>query len=317
MVGDAGMQATFGYLGGALSGIPQPPVNGTTCLNLDAKTFANIRTPFHDSLNEHNVSWRGGVNFKPQDDILLYALASRGYKAGSFPTVPASTTAQFSPVTQESVTAYEVGSKITALERRLQLNAAVFHYTYNNKQVRGIILDPVFNQLEELVNIPKSRINGAEVEATVRVMTGLTVRAAATYISSRVQQFSGINNARVTANYAGSALPFSPKWNAVLDAEYRWLLTGDLSAFAGANLLYNSKTNSTLGDPISSRIDSYATLDLRAGVKGPDDRWTVSVWGQNVTDKYYWTNQFVTQDVVTRYAAMPVTYGLSVNYNFR
>jgi outer membrane receptor protein involved in Fe transport len=131
-----------------------------------------------------------------------------------------------------------------------------------------------------------------------------------------VLEFTGINNDRVTGNYRGSALPFSPKWQFVGDAEYRFDLGGSLSAFVGGNVLFNSRTNSTVGDPASSAIKKFATLDLRAGVNGPDDKWSVSVWGRNVTNTYYWTNQFVTQDVIGRYAAMPVTYGVSASFNF-
>jgi iron complex outermembrane recepter protein len=317
MTGDIGMQTTFAGLSDLISATPDAPAGPTTCLNLQAGTFELIRTPFDAKLEEDNLSWRAGVNFKPSDDVLLYTLASRGYKSGSFPTVPASTTAQFAPVTQESVTAYEVGTKLTALDNALQFNAAVFHYKYDDKQVRGIILDPVFNQLEQLVNIPEAEINGGEVEVTARPMMGLTLRAAATYVDSEVKRFTGINNARETGDFSGSALPFSPEWHVVADIDYRWDLSGSLGAFVGGNLLYNSETNSTLGDPDSSRIDAFTTIDLRAGIQSLDDRWMFSLWGRNVTDEYYWTNQFVTQDVITRYAARPQTYGATFSFNFR
>lgn len=316
MRGAPGHRTTFWQLSQLISGVTQPAPDASTCVNLDQNTFLLIRTPDESRLHEHNFSWRVGANYKPTRDLLLYALVSRGFKSGSFPTVPASTTFQFAPVKQESVTAYEAGIKATALDRKLQVNAAIFHYVYDDKQIRGIVIDPIFNQLEKLVNIPKSRINGAEIDVTVRPVSGLTLRAAGTYVDSKVLEFVGINNDRVTGDYRGSALPFSPKWQFVGDAEYRFDLGGSLSAFVGGNVLFNSRTNSTVGDPASSAIKKFATLDLRAGVNGPDDKWSVSVWGRNVTNTYYWTNQFVTQDVIGRYAAMPVTYGVSASFNF-
>ena len=39
-----------------------------------------------------------------------------------------------------------------------------------------------------------------------------------------------------------------------------------------------------------------------AGVNCDDGRWSAWVYGRNVTDEYSWADQFVTQDVVTRYA---------------
>jgi len=312
MTGDIGMQVTFGVLSDVLSGTPGGALGPDTCLNMDAATFDTIVTPFEDSLKEDNFSWRVGANFEVTPDTLLYALASRGYKSGSFPTVPASTTAQFAPVTQESVTAFEAGAKFTLVDRRVQLNLAAFHYIYNDKQVRGLVIDPVFNQLEQLVNIPKARINGAEVELTARPTDGLNLRGAVTYVDSKVTEFIGINNERVLADYSGSALPFSPKWHIVADINYETPVSNNLDAYVGANFLYNSETSSTLGDAPNSVIDSFKTVDLRAGIKSGDGRWSVGVWGRNVFNEYYWTNQFVTQDVVVRYAAKPVTYGLTV-----
>ena len=247
MRGGPSQQFVFWQLSQALSGVAQPAADANTCVNMDETTYLLIRTPYESRLPEDNVSWRVGVNYKPTRDVLLYALVSRGYKSGNFPTVPASTTAQFAPVKQESVTAYEVGIKATALDRRLQVNAAIFHYTYDDKQTRGLVIDPIFNQLEKLVNVPKSRINGAEIDITARPLSGLTLRAAGTWIDSKVLDFVGINNDRVLGDYRGSELPFSPKWQLVGDAEYRWPLSSDLNAFAGANVVYNSKTNSTNG----------------------------------------------------------------------
>ncbi|WP_421793676.1 TonB-dependent receptor [Hydrocarboniphaga effusa] len=316
MAGDAGMQATFPVLSDALSGSTDAPANPGDCLTMNAGDYELSRTPFKSALDEDNISWRIGANYKASRDTLLYALISKGFKSGSFPTLPASTTAQFSPVTQESVLAYEVGSKLGLLDGKLQFNAAAFHYIYEDKQVRGIVLDPVFNQLEKLVNIPKSQIDGAEVELIARSIRGLTLRGAATYVYSKVKEFEGINNARVYDDYSGSSLPFAPKWHVVADADYRWALSENLEAFTGANLLYNSKASSTLGDPPSSRIAAFTTLDLRAGLGSFDGRWSAWLWGRNVTNEYYWSNQFVTQDVITRYAAMPATFGATVKFSF-
>jgi iron complex outermembrane receptor protein len=316
MRGAPGHRLTFGVLSDVLSGTPGPVPTADTCVNLNPTTFELILTPHEDQLKEDNVSYRFGVNYEPNSDLLFYALTARGYKSGSFPTVPASTTAQLTPVTQESVTAYEAGAKITALNRTLQFNAAVFHYIYKDKQFRGIVLDQVFNQLEQLRNIPEATINGAEFEATARPIDGLTLRLGVTYVDSEVKEFVGLNNDRVFADYAGSELPFSPKWHAVADVSYEWNLSNGLGAFVGGNVLYNSATNSTLGDPASSEITAFTTLDLRAGVRAADGRWSLFAWGRNVTDEYYWTNQFVTQDVITRYAAKPATWGVTLSYDF-
>src|SRR3546814_2846323 len=111
-------------------------------------------------------------------DLLLYANVSKGYKAGSFPGVSAGTFAQYAAVTQESLVEYEAGFKTTLFDRKVTLNGGVFYYDYKNKQLRAKIVDPFFNALDGLVNVPKSRVKGAELELSARVVEGLTVRAA-------------------------------------------------------------------------------------------------------------------------------------------
>ena len=80
-------------------------------------------------------------------------------------------------------------------------------------------------------------------------------------------------------------------------------------------MVYNSEANSTFGNQEVTRIDSYSTLDLRMGVESQDGSWSITLWGRNVTDEYYWNNQYFTQDVVSRIAAKPATYGIGFTYN--
>src|SRR3546814_12383809 len=58
------------------------------------------------NLNEDNLSWKVGVDFKPVAGSLFYANVTKGYKAGSFPTIGAATVSQYRPVVQESVITY-------------------------------------------------------------------------------------------------------------------------------------------------------------------------------------------------------------------
>ena len=325
-----GMLTTFPFFSDVLrTGAPQgTTASMTDCLTLDADTLLLTREPWEDTLEEDNVSWRLGVNYDYTDGLLLYGLISAGYKSGSFPLLPASTTSQHSPVTQESVLAYEAGFKLTTDSGIAQVNGAAFYYEYEDKQVRGIIKDPIFNQLDRLVNIPESSITGVELELMMAPTDNLSLRLSGTYVDSEVEEFytffnpltgmneDGINGVRVQGDFSGSALPFTPETHIVADVDYRWPISGSLGAFVGANLLYNSEANSTFGDPAATRIDAFTTVDARLGIETLDGRWSVSIWGQNITDEYYWTNQFVTQDVVTRFAAKPARYGVAFNYNF-
>ncbi len=88
--------------------------------------------PYNARLDQNNLSWSVGTDFKAVSAVLLYANIAKGYKAGSFPEVSAATTSQYAPVTQESVLDYEVGFKAQWASGRITFNGGAFYYDYRN-----------------------------------------------------------------------------------------------------------------------------------------------------------------------------------------
>ncbi len=282
---------------------------------------------FSDTLHENNISWRTGVDWKVTPDVLVYANVAKGYKAGSFPTVAGSTFRSYLSVKQESVLSYETGFKLTLLDRRLQLNGAAFYYDYRDKQIRSKVNAPPFGILDVLQNIPKSTIKGIELEIQARPVNGLNMNLAATYVDAEIKDFVGINASGLSADFSGADVPFTPKYQISANIDYEQPVTGDLAVFVGTGINYRSSAVSIIGgdqNPPSASvqnkqlfgIDAYTLVDLRAGVKSVDGRWTASVWGKNVFNKYYWNNVVAVFDTVARYAGRPATYGLRLSYRY-
>lgn len=272
-------------------------------------------SPTNNTLKEDNVSWRAGIDFTPNKDTLLYANVSRGFKIGAFPLIPAVFAFQYDPATQEKLTAYEAGFKLSPT-RGVQLNGAAFYYDYIDKQVLGSDNVPPFGTLNRLVNIPKSKVAGAELQLIVRPVAGLTLNAGLTYVHTRIGDFTNIDPFGATRNFKGESFPNTPKWQGSLAADYEFPVSGSLNGFVGTNVTLRSKTNGGLGENAILRIDGYTLVDLRAGVASADDRWRLSVWGRNVFDKYYWTNAYRIADVSARFAGKPATYGATLAFRY-
>ncbi|CAN5145506.1 TonB-dependent receptor [soil metagenome] len=267
-----------------------------------------------DTLDQNNISWKAGLNYKPSNGTLLYANVSRGYKSGSYPILSLAFEPQSSPVTQESVLAYEVGAKLN-LGSTLQLNGAAFYYDYTNKQIRGRGVFAIFGVLELLVNIPQSRVIGFELDAAWKPITGLTIAPSVTMVDSKVRgNFTNFDVAGNQENFSGQAFPFTPKWSGNTDIEYRWAMRSDLTAFVGGNVNYQSVSYGDLARSAPFKIASYALVDLRAGIEG--DKWTASLWGRNVFNKTYETSTGNIGDFITRYAGRPATYGVRLSYRY-
>jgi outer membrane receptor protein involved in Fe transport len=295
-----------------LGSLVKPAVSGG-CFTLDKNYLPNETDV---TFNQNNVSWKGGLNWKTDGGILLYADAAKGYKSGSIPTVSAATYKGFQPAPQESLLAYEAGVKAPLFNRALQLNAAAFYYDYKNKQLRGHILDPVFGLVEAMVSIPTSQVWGVEASVAAKPMRGLDLSASVTYLETMVQSYSGYNAAQQFQNYAGSAFPFSPKWESVGDARYSWGIGHEKRAFVGANLTEHSVSYASIGVDPNFQMRAYTLLGARAGIEAADDTWRVSFWGDNVTNVYYWTGVDQYWDTRFRIAAKPATYGVKFEYRY-
>lgn len=333
--GDGHIAGLFNLLGSLLGTVPFTPVGSSgpsngRCYALNENNVPD-GTPFVGTLRENNVSWRAGLDYRATPGTLLYVNVSRGYKAGSFPVLAAATIAQYTPVTQESVTAYEGGIKAGFLDRRVQINAAAFYYQYKDKQVLTKIVDPVFGILDALRNVPKSSVFGVEGEVTVRPVHGLTIGAAVTYLNAKIKRYQGFDYIGTSRDFAGEALPFTPKWNYGLNVDYRFDRPAGGTPFIGVSVNGRSRSDTVPGGrgiavesaPTTRSIpglvhpfvtNAYATVDARLGFEAPGGRWKVMLWGKNIFNEYYWTNVVTASDNSARYAGRPATYGITLGF---
>ena len=294
------------------------------CLTFTS-TFPVIFDPANfDELDEDNVSWNVGLNYTTESDALIYARVSRGYKSGSFPTASVASFTGYTPVTQESVTAYEVGFKAPFEDGRVNISAAAFYYDYKDKQLRGRKPDPVFGTLDGLVQIPESTVAGIEAQIDVSPIDGLTISVGGTYIDTEINEFTGFDAFGVLRDFEGQDFPYAPALTAIGDVNYEFSVGNDANGYFGASFTYNSQTTSALANTTTDTvvedrrfvIDEYALLDLRAGVKFNDNRMRIGAYVRNVTNTYYWTNVQDNLASISRFTGMPRTYGVQLSWRY-
>jgi outer membrane receptor protein involved in Fe transport len=284
---------------------------------------------FRGELNEDSTSWRVGVDFKPNDDLLLYANISKGYKAGSFPTSAAAVSAGVDSVTQESLIDYEVGFKAQLADRKVNINGAAFYYDYRDKQLRAKFVDPIFGALDRLQNVPKSEVKGIEFEINARPIPGLSLSAAGTYLDAKVKRYLGtvdffVDNLGlrqpINASFEGVRLPFAPKFQYSLRADYQFPVSNSLEGYFGIGLNGQSKSIGILAISSENRdiykIKAYDLVNANLGVRSGDGRWSLGLWGKNIFNKYYWTNTVQSSDVIIRYAGRPAEYGVTIGFKY-
>lgn len=281
------------------------------------------KIPVND-LTNNRFTPRAVLRYKPSDESSVYASFTRGYKAGILNVGGSSQL----PVAPETIDAFEVGYKYEV--RRFSADVASYYYNYKNLQVSSFLAG-----LAEVRNAAQSRIWGFDGSVHYRLTDGFNIDAGAAYTHARYTSFKNApystycNPAvtafsgqpfdcgaigpgaltQVTADASGNQMQRSPDFTANLGASYFTpLARGELTL--SGNLYYTSKF---YFDPSQQFVqDGYAVLGLRAQWVDPSQRYTVALYGDNVTDKRYRTQVLANTLGIGNTWSAPATWGLQV-----
>ncbi len=266
------------------------------------------------SRSETNVSPSVSLNYKPEENLFFYLTFSQGYKSGGFNVFSISPTddAEYEP---EHVNNYEAGVKTTFLDRRLQIDASVYHLDYRRLQASQLLL---INNLAvfQTSNAAKARSRGAEISLAARPVRELTLSATYGYVDATFPEYP--NATSTGADYSGNRLPRAPRHNASAAVQYEVPVGGDLELFARAELSHRSHIFFA-ADNIHGQ-DAVTLLNARIGIQDyAKGNWGVYLWGRNLTNVdyviYREAGAIVPGQVIQSIAA-PRTYGLELRGRF-
>lgn len=242
---------------------------------------------------------------------MVYGNYSRGYRAPSFNAQAFFDPSELSVAKAEKIDAFELGLKSQFADRRVTLNMAGFRYTYSNQQF--INVDPA-TAAQTLLNIPRSQILGGEAELTVRATDMATLRAGVGILDTKIKRgtVSGVD-------VSGNNLSNAPKltFTGGVDATVIDGGSGKLSLHGDLN--YSSSQYFEVLNIPRLRQKSYVLLSGHIDWESADGRWTASVWGKNLTNKFYFTSRV---DLLAgfgfdyNHVGTPRTYGVTVGTKF-
>lgn len=225
-----------------------------------------------------------GVNYRVREGFLLYANASRGYKAGGFNFI--TTPGENSVFGAENVWAYEVGEKATLAGGRAHVNMAIFYSDYTDLQV----IEFLGAGTERVRNATNAAIRGSELELMARPTRDLEVWGFLAYLDATYRgSFATFDPIAGTPTDAdGNRLNNAPEWSASLSSRYTWRLpTGDFAVrgevTAKSRVFYSPSNNAfeTQG--------AMGLLNARLSYATAGGRLEMALHGRNLTDKDYIT----------------------------
>jgi iron complex outermembrane receptor protein len=270
-------------------------------------------------IDDDRLTPRFVVRHALNDQSSVYASFTRGYKAAVL-NVGGFVSDKIDP---ETITSYEVGYKYA--QRGFSLDLSAYHYDYKDLQVASYD-----NTKSIITNAADSRVNGLEGQVRYEFTHNFEVSAGAAYLDAEYEKFQtspsfqqcldfvacgpafGLFPTAVT-DASGFRMQRSPEFTGNLAARYALDLARGRLSLSGT-LSYTSKFFFDTSEQTFQ--DGYELLSLRAEWTDPSERYSVAVFGDNVTDSEYRTIVSPAQFAFTSVWGTPATVGVSLRGKF-
>lgn len=285
---------------------------------------------YDNDYSASDVSGKLALDWTPNDNTLVYASVSKGFKSGGFDGSVVLNIDSTLPYKEETVWAYEIGFKSTSSDNKFQLNGAAFYYDYDDMQVSKVVQTGLgFDSVRS--NADKTRIYGAELEMWWKPSAGLDIKAGASYINSEITLWTDDLSSCGTLP-GGGVDPTCPilvekldrEGNEVPDApnltfnglvRYQWGLSNGMGLISLVDFNYTDKMFKDVSNELVT--DSYLLVNARLTLKSSEDTWSASLWVKNIGNKHYIDHLFSpAADVRWNWYGMPRTYGINVKYHW-
>jgi iron complex outermembrane receptor protein len=281
-------------------------------------------------ISSNAPTWLIDLDYKPNDDLLLYAKYARGYRQGSIISGNfASPT--FNP---EKVDTYEAGAKATfhgAVPG--YFNIAAFYNNFTNQQIAAnTVIAPAYQGIvapsQVIINAGTSHIWGIEADASARLFEALKLDVSYAYLNTKLVSITlpplpVFYSQLIPVAEVGGPLAQSPKNRATVTATYTLPLDESIGRISIGGTFTHTDANQVHTQffaPTTYKIKAIDDLNLNvdwASVGGmPVD---LSFFMTNVTNlkRYiYPIATYQTTGAESVYLNQPRMWGFRLKYRF-
>lgn len=233
------------------------------------------------------------VEYKPQPEMTLFALAARGFRPGTFNTQLLSLTPsqiqQLQNLTgaklevdEEQLDDFEAGIKYRFWDERAQIALTVYTGTLKDQQVvtTGIVFDDrgVATSRTATSNIGKTRMSGVEFEGVAQASEQLNLSATFAVNDTTIKEYfcqTCLASITGSGNVIGNRLPGAPKYAGSATATYRDELTGDYDWFVRGEYTYEGSKFAF--DENLAKTGDRQIVNVRGGIESDNIRFEAYV----------------------------------------
>jgi iron complex outermembrane recepter protein len=280
---------------------------------------------WRQDVNASGTNFRINLSYKPGTDVMLYGGWSQGFRLGRPQNpLPASlcdrdgngvidgtnnSIAATGSLNSDEVDSYELGGKFAFLERRLTVDAAVFHMKWSGMPAGLRAPDaPTGCGLNYLLNAGSAESDGVELQASLQVTDPFRIVFGGSYIDATLKE-----NLPGTTTTAGNQLAGAPRINANLGLEYGFEVGGH-PLFVRADSVYIGEFFGGVLETPNSRSGDYLKVDATARLQLTNLAFDLYV--RNLFDEDAFTYRRDTSNPLYGARLRPRTVGLQLNYSF-
>lgn len=250
--------------------------------------------------------WKAGVDFQATPATLFYITAATGFRPPGVSPRPI-TINQLSPFPAESLTSYEIGSKVDFFRHRLRVNVAGFYSDYSKRlssilkyECLGVPQPPTpvddpsqcaidFRQWYLYLPTPAEDY-GVELEVTAEPIDNLVFNGSFGYNHFKIKAKRG------EPGYRDPDELIQPEVNANAGVQYKFDTGGSGSITPRLDWVYTSHMtygpNTALPPDPRYTIPAYSVFNGRITWANKDQDWEISLEGTNLFNKAYDYNNF-------------------------
>ncbi len=233
--------------------------------------------------DDTNVTGRLELDYRPADDWLWYASASKGVKSAGFNNGFLDGTGVFGsnvpatiPFGEETLYALELGFKATLGDGAARLNASVFSYDYRDFQTFR------FELLNQVIFNTDATVRGGEVELQWSPGAGWDLALGMSLLDATAQDIPASASGRLRDRDMVAAPGLS--LNGMLRREWE-LPSGALAALL--KVRYQGETWFDIQNYRTARENGYAVADARLQWSSADGHWEVAGFVDNLMNARY------------------------------
>ena len=223
-----------------------------------------------------------GVRYQPNDDLMVYANYSEGFKSGGFFGRQANFNiyAGYEP---EYVKNYELGWKSTLQDGRMILNGAIFKSEYDDKQESILIPVDLTNVATVVRNAASMEMTGIELELMYQVTEAWDLMVTYGYLEAEYKDYlADLNGDNIITDNSGLIPRNTPENTFGITTSYTAQIgQGELKG--RVSYRFRDEMNSDSSNKPQGELDSIENVN--ATISYSFSNYSITAWGRNLTDE--------------------------------